>query len=263
MVHVRHAALPRAPKPRPPALRHHRRERSGRTSRHRSMRRIGWPMGIAHAAGSSAFGGMTLIAGLLGAAEVRLLDPDEPPRSHVHGRHRARHRGQRPGAETMVGRVHDPAGVRWAGWARGRGGRGHLYTAAGDRGRVLIPALGSWVRFAAPRTPRDAAVRGDRLLSRRHRPPGSGDGDHHRRERAERRPELAAGSSWSTLGYWLAVPRAPMGAYGLMVASIVRRRDPRRGAPRLYAAPGGVGPRGAAGISGRERSSSKNEPSRE
>ena len=122
LVHVRRCRAVRAPKPRPPALRHHRRERSGRTSRpaHAPDRMAD---GDCARAGSERIRGDDPHRRLARRRRGRrLLDPDEPPRSHVHGRHRARHRGQRPGRKRGGPRRSGRGALGRMG--RGRGGCG-------------------------------------------------------------------------------------------------------------------------------------------
>ena len=113
------------------------------------MRRIGLPMGIAHGLEASAFAVMTLIAGLLGAAEVGGYSiPMNLLALAFMGAI-----GLSTAASVRVGNAvgrGDPAGVRWAGWVAV--GVAAVYLAAVAVAFGLVPA-----RLAALYTA-DAAV---------------------------------------------------------------------------------------------------------
>ena len=113
------------------------------------MRRIGLPMGIAHGLEASAFAVMTLIAGLLGAAEVGGYSiPMNLLALAFMGAI-----GLSTAASVRVGNAvgrEDPAGVRWAGWVAV--GVATVYLAAAAIAFALVP-----IRLAALYTA-DAAV---------------------------------------------------------------------------------------------------------
>ena len=101
------------------------------------MRRIGLPMGIAHGLEASAFAVMTLIAGLLGAAEVGGYSiPMNLLALAFMGAI-----GLSTAASVRVGNAvgrGDPAGVRWAGWVAV--GVAAVYLAAVAVAFGLVPA---------------------------------------------------------------------------------------------------------------------------
>ena len=101
------------------------------------IRRIGLPMGVAHGLEASAFGAMTLIAGLLGAAEVGgySIPMNLLALTFMGAIGLATAASVRVG--NAVGRG-DPAGVRWAGWVAV--GVAVVYLAGGAVVFLLAPA---------------------------------------------------------------------------------------------------------------------------
>ena len=183
------------------------------------MRRIGWPMGIAHGLEASAFGGMTLIAGLLGAAEVGgySIPMNLLALTFMGAIGLATAASVRVG--NAVGRG-DPAGVRWAGWAAV--GVAAVYLAGGAGVFLLAPA---WLTalYTADTAVLAIAVPVMAMCAIAAIPDGVQAvlmGALRGASDVWPATALYVVAFWIVmvpLGYWLAVPRG-MGAYGLMVA---------------------------------------------
>ena len=186
------------------------------------MRRIGTPMGIAHGLEASAFAVMTLIAGLLGAAEVGGYSiPMNLLALAFMGAI-----GLSTAASVRVGNAvgrGDPAGVRWAGWVAV--GVAAVYLAVIAVAFSLVP---NWLATLYTADAAVLAIAGPTIIvcAIAAIPDGvQGVLMGALRGASDVWPAtfLYVFSFWVImvpLGYWLAVPRA-MGATGLMIAVVV------------------------------------------